>query len=317
MVSEKTEWRYYYYKNTIKYAKLKLGLKKLVSKRFTDREILPMEETGKLIYERLLSDKPFMLCRFGETEIRAVADAYGVKIGAKNHPDEERLKRLYNNAGVFPYGADMEMKFAEYFLGVIYEADILGVWNTFMQDYIIKKYVRDDAVLTVLRSLEPYYSKTPWSRALKGKKVLVIHPFDESIKKQYDRREYLFDNKDILPDFELHTLKAVQTIAGQSDIRFKDWFEALDYMYENAMKIDFDTAILGCGAYGMPLASMLKRSGKQAIHLGGATQILFGIKGARWDNHPYISKLYNDSWIRPSENERPKNSSGVEGGCYW
>lgn len=46
-----------------------------------------------------------------------------------------------------------------------------------------------------------------------------------------------------------------------------------------AMKINFDTAIIGCGAYGMPLAAQIKNAGRQAIHLGGAVQLLFGIKG--------------------------------------
>lgn len=96
----------------------------------------------------------------------------------------------------------------------------------------------------------------------------------------------MFDNPDILPEFELKTLKAVQTLAGEKEDRFKTWFEALNYMYTEAMKIDFDIAIIGCGAYGMPLASMLKEAGKKAIHMGGVTQILFGIKGKRWEEEP-------------------------------
>ena len=43
-------------------------------------------------------------------------------------------------------------------------------------------------------------------------------------------------------------------------------------------EIEFDVAIIGCGAYGLPLAVEAKRMGKQAIHMGGATQVLFGIK---------------------------------------
>ena len=53
----------------------------------------------------------------------------------------------------------------------------------------------------------------------------------------------------------------------------------------------FDVAIIGCGAYGMPLAAMLKQAGKQAIHLGGATQLLFGIKGKRWEEIKTIPHL--------------------------
>ena len=102
---------------------------------------------------------------------------------------------------------------------------------------------------------------------------------------------------------------------GETEVR--SIADAVDYMYDEAMKRDFNVAILGCGAYGFPLAARIKQAGKQAIHLGGATQILFGIKGSRWDNNPFISKLYNSNWIRPNESEKPTNSGSVENSCYW
>lgn len=68
----------------------------------------------------------------------------------------------------------------------------------------------------------------------------------------------------------------MQTIADSRDERFSDWFEALEHMYSEAMKEDFDVAIIGCGAYGFPLAAKIKKAGKIGIHLGGAAQLLFG-----------------------------------------
>ena len=149
---------------------------------------------------------------------------------------------------------------------------------------------------------------------------MVVHPFENTIIEQYKKHHLLFPGTDLLPDFELKTLRAVQTVAGEIDDRFETWFDALEYMYQKAMEIDFDVAIIGCGAYGLPLAAKIKASGKQAIHLGGVTQILFGIRGKRWDeeaHYDYIRKLYNDSWVHPAKEDRPKNSNRVEGGCYW
>jgi len=168
-----------------------------------------------------------------------------------------------------------------------------------------------------LKSIEPYYFDNPWSKALKEKKVLVIHPFAETIEKQFKNRERLFENREVLPEFKLQTIKAVQTIAGTKDTRFKDWFEALEYMYDEAMKRDFDIALIGCGAYGFPLAAKIKKAGKQAIHMGGSLQILFGIKGKRWDNHEIIGRMYNEAWVRPGEKDIPQKKEIVEGGCYW
>lgn len=51
--------------------------------------------------------------------------------------------------------------------------------------------------------------------------------------------------------------------------------------------------------------------------MSGATQLLFGIKGNRWDTHPVLSQLYNDAWVRPAENEGIDHREAVEGGSYW
>ena len=64
--------------------------------------------------------------------------------------------------------------------------------------------------------------KKPFTCALKGKRVLVVSPFAELINRNYENREKLFQDPDWLPEFELHTFKAVQTIAGVKDSRFND-----------------------------------------------------------------------------------------------
>ena len=54
------------------------------------------------------------------------------------------------------------------------------------------------------------------------------------------------------------------------------------------------------------------------MHVGGALQLFFGIKGKRWDEmEPKISAMYNEYWNYPLDCETPKNHSAVEGGTYW
>ena len=83
-------------------------------------------------------------------------------------------------------------------------------------------------------------------------------------------------------------------------------------------KLDFDIAVLGCGSYGMPLAYYIKKIGKSSIYAGAYTQVMFGIKGKRWDNeiNPHRS-FWNKYWKWPEEDEIPKFAHKVEGGCYW
>jgi hypothetical protein len=114
----------------------------------------------------------------------------------------------------------------------------------------------------------------------------------------------------------LTVLRAVQSIGGNEG-GFTSWFDALDHMMSEINALEFDVAILGCGAYGFPLAAHIKRLGKKAVHLGGATQVLFGIRGRRWDNHERIAAMYNNHWVRPLASETPARHRNVEDGCYW
>ena len=149
--------------------------------------------------------------------------------------------------------------------------------------------------------------------------MLVVHPFAKSIQESYDnKRSLLFKDSTMLPQFHLQTFRSVQSLAG-IQTPFKDWFEAYEFMCEEIAKIDFDVAIVGCGAYGLPIGSFIKGELKKtAIHLGGATQILFGIKGKRWDDVPFFrDHLYNEHWTRPREDEVIRDYKTVEGGAYW
>jgi hypothetical protein len=105
--------------------------------------------------------------------------------------------------------------------------------------------------------------------------------------------------------------------SARNPTRFASWFDALDWMTERAAALQFDTAIVGCGAYGFPLAARIKAMGRQVIHLGGATQYLFGIRSRRGEQMPEIARFFNAHWVRPSGDEKPPGAELVEGGCYW
>lgn len=284
---------------------------------YAGRKIQSAYDINSKIQNKLLAGKPFMLARFGSNELINMRN-FDFNLSGKI---KGSLKQLCNCAGFFPYDINLGYKFTDSMKEAVAEIDAMGIWFLQFETYYIKKYMPKCKDIAYLLDIEPWSTPSnPWSRALEGKKVLVIHPFEETIKLQYQRRDLIFPGTDILPRFELKTLKAVQTIAGQKDDRFDTWFEALEYMYAEAMKIDFDIAIVGCGSYGLPLSAKLKQAGKQSIHLGGATQLLFGIKGKRWEEakeFAYVRKFFNTSWVYPNSNEKPKSANTVEGGCYW
>lgn len=295
----------------------KYGVDQAVSKypNLGGKRIEKPDEIHEMISRKILSHEPFMVGRFGSIEL-AVTAKEDLGISYKN---QQSIELLCNNAGFFPNDKRLIKKYSNYMIESMEKCDIQGVWYLAFEDYYVRKKLNSNVHITEGRYLEPWFSSRPWTSSLKGKKVLVIHPFADTIKKQYLNRQKLFQKEDYLPEFSLTVLKAVQTIAGCNDSRFLDWFEALEYMYKLTLKIDFDIAIIGCGAYGYPLAAMIKESGKQAIHMGGVTQAMFGIKGKRWeqDSNPIVRNLYNEYWVRPDSSEIPMNCCKVENGCYW
>jgi hypothetical protein len=228
------------------------------------------------------------------------------------------LREIEINAGFFPQDERLIRRFVDMMHEWMKELDLFASWCK--GEVWFEKELAATKVCH-LGALESYRHDKPWTQHLQGRKVLVIHPFEATIRSQYqNHRKQLFTNPKALPEFELYTLKAVQSIAGNRPDGFNTWFDALDYMTEAAAASPADVVIIGCGAYGFPLAARLKRAGKQCIHVGGATQLLFGIKGAFWErpeNKAFANKYFNEYWVRPAADERPKGAELVEGACYW
>lgn len=318
------KWRDFYFNKCLRrHGIVKYLHKEPVMPYYAKKWVMSSAKTNDYIYQKIMEGKPFMVCRFGNTELQTVVGYLKLKYKGHSLEDDAYLDKWFTKlgqlSGFFPVDYQYLEQFSKLILSSGTNADLLAMWHLNMEDFIIEEFA-PNVNLTFLFRLEPWLAPSrPWSAALAGKRILVIHPFERTIQEQYAKRELLFPNSGILPAFELKTLRAVQTLCGEKDERFGTWFDALEHMYKQALDIDFDVAIIGCGAYGMPLASKLKDAGKQAIHLGGATQLLFGIKGHRWEeNYPTkIATFFNDAWTRPLVQETPRNADTVEKGCYW
>ena len=210
------------------------GLKRKVFSLFINQPTLPeleyvddREQASRIITDALLGNKPCMIARYGSTELSAIVNYLGVQ--NKEHSVFKYLKgeclewwwsrgimeQMTRWSGFFPATEDNLNRYCRLSLNDSKEIDVLGSWVK--NEYFVSSYCPTCTKIR-LRYLEPDFaavdSSSEWTQALKGKKVLVIHPFIETIKKQYAKRKLLFKSPDLLPDFELLTIKAVQSIGG-------------------------------------------------------------------------------------------------------
>lgn len=300
--------------NDLKYIKLlKKYLRQLKFKlEFINKNVLSAEQGNEYIYRKLELDEPFMVARFGAVELRCI-DKW---LKNKNYTEYNKIS-INEAAGVFPNDDETINKFCEIYTDSAKEIDALAVWGCGAgQRNVINKFVPKASLINIL-SIEPYMFANPWSKILRDKKILIIHPFTDTIQKQLNVREKLFKNINVLPKFkQIEYITAVQSNAGAT-CDYDNWFDALDYMKKEIDKKDYEIAIVGAGSYGIPLSAYIKKSGKKVIHMAGATQILFGIKGKRWEDRAEYNNLMNEFWVRPSKSETPKFKEKVEGGSYW
>ena len=161
----------------------------------------------------------------------------------------------------------------------------------------------------------------PWSSELEGKTVLVINPFEASIKSQYSKHlagDLLFRDASVLPNFELKIVKPPVTIA-EAKPPHGSWSETLlDLQRQIDAAMPFDVALLSCGSYGVPLVGYIVRTHNvPAFYIGGSLQLMFGIRGTRWDTRPQWRHYFNRHWVYPSKDETPPGAFSVDEAAYW
>jgi len=285
------------------------------SKRINHRKLLNETDGNNLIGDFLNQKSPFFISRFGSVECDIMANYHLLKIKRIDCYDKRLIKESKMNAGMFSNNEIGFETFSRYCKNAISQMDACGYWFLPHDNILYKIYGKRNLQYFKLMGLESYLYENPWTKCLEGKKVLVVSSYAKTIESQYKKRELLFKNKDTLPDFTLITYTPVIS-SGNNVVKYKTWEEALLKMRDDILKLDFDVALLSCGSYGMPLGGLLRSEGKSVIHVGGCLQMIFGIKGNRWDVKDYSDKYYNKHWVRSNEN-KPKDADLIEEACYW
>lgn len=270
---------------------------------------LDTETSCSLIHDLTKSDKKYLITRAGTAEMLIT-----VLTLVNQQIPPQGYQWFFVNAGF--YGTYDFREYARLYKAACDNCDLNAYWGfqgfIELEDFLIP----ENKTLIEPGSLESFRSDNPWTKNLEGKKILIVSPLKKSIDKQLENKSKIWENQDVLPNATYITYESVQSIGGKGP--HKDWYESFNIMCDDISKIDFDVALLGCGAYGLPLCEFIYSNlNKSAIYIGGGLQLYFGIKGRRWDSDSGVTKFYNENWIRPSQEETPDSGKLVEGGCYW
>jgi len=277
------------------------------------------------ISELLLSSAPCALGKIGTTELMGLEYLHRwVQLPWPPAASWERpAQRLYECSGLFPIRRDIYVAWAGELHESLRAMDVLAQWQppatylSVVEDRVLAR-VAPQAFRVHRNYAHPLHPPASWVGDLLKLRWLVIHPFEKTIRAQLFRLAtlgiYPKSSKPFLEKRGRDTrILACPQFAYMVQPKHRDWVSALEELKRGMEKEDFDIALIGAGAWSLPLAAHAKKLGKKGMHLGGSLQLLFGIKGGRFDQ----SGIYREGWIRPLPDERPKNYQSMENGAYW
>jgi hypothetical protein len=276
------------------------------------------EVGNRKFVEYLQSRRPFAAGKIGTAEI----------LGLEFHDRIIRLpfprmswrrpaSRLANNAGFFPVEKEAFKRWNTEMRESVANLDFICLWQ---RDPFTAEYEQ-----RLVKILAPKAKRIPMSDLGKNMlpllapyRLLVISPFVKTMQKQLPYLMNIHGNDKLEKKswdqlaskirflrcpFQWHLEKSP----------FPSWETGLEILFQEAKKETFEIALIGAGAWSIPLAAKIKNIGRTAIHTGGETQLFFGIKGKRWDN----KNIYNQFWRSCLPEETPPKNSKIDNGCYW
>jgi hypothetical protein len=275
----------------------------------------------------LLADKqPHFIGRIAGVELKV---AYAVLERSSLLTDRDLLE-LENNAGIHTTSQESLKEYATRLVHAYEGCSMIAEWPQEGEVFLVtgegQRFIarRTPSIPKCSAlSLEPYYlppGEFSWMSALKGKRVLVLHPFVHTFQRQIQHLLALYPNRSWFEGCMFHFLRPPVTLAGNHG--HLDWKEheekCFQQIREHQQDHPFDVALVGAGGYGMLLSHRIHQEFQtHVVYIGGALQLFFGVIGKRWFSNKEVMTLMNDQWVRPVKEDQPTDFKRVEKGCYW
>jgi len=243
---------------------------------------------------------------------------------------KQTLPVMKNNAGIRISSTASIVDYSTLYLGAFENCQLFAGWESYgnvirhiqqSHDMITQWYLSSGQrtmFWAFAFDIFHYVYDMPWTWALRGKRVLIVSPFEESFREKVPIRSQLYDGVDLFPDCEFLFIRPPQTQGSEPSQEFSveldGFLQRLD-----TLRGQYDVALVSCGGYGNLVCNAIYESGHSAIYVGGVLQMYFGVLGGRWlRERPDVVRLFlNSHWSRPKASERPKDCERVEGSSYW
>ena len=315
----------------------------LATRNFQDVQFGDNKVLFEYISQKIAKNKHFVIPRISGIENNFAVFAHIIQTKGPAHTGQllEYIKQwvptMKSNAGIILPSMQSVIQFSEHYLKAFEYCEVMAGWEIYGEyikhisqshAYIKQKYMTDannmiqkkldhKMIWTMALDIYHYIHSTPWTLALRGKRILLISPFEDTLREKIPVRSKIY-GIDLFPDCEITTIRPPQTQAAEIGDEFIVEFERFKVRLD-AIKDTYDVALVSCGGYANPVCAYLFECGKSAIYVGGVLQMYFGILGQRWlTDRPDVVRLYlNEHWSSPKNSEKPAGFNKVEGGCYW
>lgn len=285
-------------------------------KYWKSRQLMLNHEVHLLISQAITQKIPFAIGRLGGVEASLFIWAKGIyKIFYRLDlwPVFADTDKGATNAGIRPRNRESYRAFSNLAMQALESLDMQGVWRSGYEAAclpLLNPRTLFDVEITGPDGANPNH----WMRSLFGKRILVVSPFAETIKKQIPKLPEVWPSMPEIKETQFDLLPFPYLIdegCGET------WWEVYERIGSIVERGNYDVALFGCGGLGLPFSMLAKRAGRVGIHLGGHLQLIFGIYGQRHLEQEWHRKHINDAWVRPEKRDVPITSTRVEGGCYW
>ena len=255
--------------------------------------------------ERLNDPYGLSVIRFGNVEIMTLLQK-----------DDSIYHQMFTNAGFYVKDKKKEKeiykKWKNLYVASVYNCDLMLDVVSCHSFQILGELLNR---LNTWRPSLPYIEDPAWwiqNIILEYRGTIgIVSYFKKDIELQLSKMDKIW-GREIKKKFIV--VKSENTITGNEvDDHWLQTFNKLKKRVKNEKEPGL--WLLSCGCYGLALCEDIKNRGGKAIYVGGLLQLLFGIRGKRWDDREEVKRNYNEYWVYPSE--RPKNAENVESACYW